>query len=113
MKKTYFKINVVIILMFAVLVSLCISNVNAINVQADSRVVYSGNTEQNDVCFMINVYQGNEYVKAIMSMIDLSCAPAWVTVDKDALKVTFERVPQREELDPEIKEQLVIEYYSK
>ena len=33
--------------------------------------------------------------------------------DKDALKVTFDRVPEREELDPEIKEQLVIEYYSK
>ena len=33
--------------------------------------------------------------------------------DKDALKVTFDRVPEREELDPEFKEQLVIEYYSK
>ena len=35
------------------------------------------------------------------------------SVDKDELKITFERIPQREELDPEIKEQLVIEYYSK
>ena len=57
--------------------------------------------------------KSNDYLKAVMSMIDLSCAPAWVTVDKDALKVTFDRVPEREELDPEIKEQLVIEYYSK
>ena len=57
--------------------------------------------------------RSNEYLKNVMSMIDLSCAPAWVTVDKDALKVTFDRVPEREELDPEIKEQLVIEYYSK
>ena len=57
--------------------------------------------------------RSNDYLKNVMSMIDLSCAPAWVTVDKDALKVTFDRVPEREELDPEIKEQLVIEYYSK
>ena len=57
--------------------------------------------------------KSNDYLKAVMSMIDLACAPAWVTVDKDALKVTFDRVPEREELDPEIKEQLVIEYYSK
>ena len=57
--------------------------------------------------------KSNDYLKATMSMIDLSCAPAWVTVDKDALKVTFDRLPEREELDPEIKEQLVIEYYSK
>ena len=56
--------------------------------------------------------RSNDYLKAVMSMIDLSCAPAWVTVDKEALKVTFDRVPEREELDPEFKEQLVIEYYS-
>ena len=48
-----------------------------------------------------------------MSAIDLSGVPSWLTVDKDELKITFERIPQREELDPEIKEQLVIEYYSK
>ena len=33
--------------------------------------------------------------------------------NKEALKITFDRIPEREELDPEIKEQLVIEYYSK
>ena len=38
---------------------------------------------------------------------------SWITVDAEALKVTFERIPQREELDPDFKEQLVIEYYSK
>ena len=48
-----------------------------------------------------------------MSTIDLSCAPAWMTVDAENLKITYDRVPEREELDPEIKEQLVIEYYSK
>ena len=46
-------------------------------------------------------------------MIDLPCGAAWMTVDKDALKITFDRIPEREELDPEMKEQLVIEYYSK
>ena len=55
----------------------------------------------------------SEYLKTVMSVIDLSCAPAWLTVDKDNLKITYERVPQREELDPDFKEQLVIEYYSK
>ena len=57
--------------------------------------------------------RSNEYLKTVMSMIDLTCAPSWVTVDAEALKITFDRIPQREELDPEIKEQLVIEYYSK
>lgn len=54
-----------------------------------------------------------DFVKSVIEMIDLACAPAWMTIDKAALKVTFDRVPEREELDPDIKEQLVIEYYSK
>ena len=57
--------------------------------------------------------KSSDFLKTVMSVIDLSCAPAWVTVDAEALKVTFDRVPAREELDPDFKEQLVIEYYSK
>ena len=54
-----------------------------------------------------------DFVKSVVSSIDMAIAPAWMTIDKDALKVTFDRIPEREELDPELKEQLVIEYYSK
>lgn len=54
-----------------------------------------------------------DFLKSVLELIDLACAPAWMTIDKAALKVTFDRIPEREELDPEIKEQLVIEYYSK
>ena len=54
-----------------------------------------------------------DFVKSVLSSIDMAIAPAWMTIDKDALKVTFDRIPEREELDPELKEQLVIEYYSK
>jgi len=53
------------------------------------------------------------FMKSVIEMIDMACAPAWMTIDKDALKITFDRVPEREELDLEMKEQLVIEYYSK
>lgn len=57
--------------------------------------------------------RSSEFIKNVTEMIDMACAPAWMTIDKDALKITFDRIPEREELDPEIKEQLVIEYYSK
>ena len=57
--------------------------------------------------------RSEKYVQNVIGMIDLACAPAWMTIDKDALKITFDRVPEREELDPDLKEQLVIEYYSK
>lgn len=54
-----------------------------------------------------------DFVKSVVSSIDMAIAPVWMTIDKDALKVTFDRIPEREELDPELKEQLVIEFYSK
>ena len=53
------------------------------------------------------------FVKNVMEQIDLALSYAWLTVDRNALSITFDRIPQREELDPEFKEQLVIEYYSK
>ncbi len=57
--------------------------------------------------------RSSEFLKNVTEMIDMACAPAWMTIDKEALKVTFDRIPEREELDPDFKEQLVIEYYSK
>ena len=57
--------------------------------------------------------KSNEFVKNVVESIDMSIAPAWMTIDKAAQKVTFDRIPEREELDPDFREQLVIEYYSK
>ena len=54
-----------------------------------------------------------EFVKNVIGQIDLALNYAWLTVDRNALSITFDRIPQREELDPEFKEQLVIEFYSK
>ena len=57
--------------------------------------------------------KSSSFMKTVTEMIDMPCDSAWMTIDKDALKITFDRIPEREEMDPEIKEQLVIEYYSK
>ena len=57
--------------------------------------------------------KSSAFIKTVIESIDLACAPAWMTIDRDSLKITFDRLPEREELDPEFKEQLVIEYYSK
>ena len=54
-----------------------------------------------------------QFIKSVIESIDLALTYAWITVDKNELKITFDRIPNREELDPEFKEQLVIEYYSK
>ncbi len=53
------------------------------------------------------------FIKSVIESIDLALNFAWINVDKDNLQITYDRVPNREEMDPEFKEQLVIEYYSK
>ena len=63
--------NLIIFVMFVVLTSVSFSNFKAVKVQADSRVVYAGNEQNNNVCFMVNVYQGNEYVKNILDILDI------------------------------------------
>ena len=55
----------------------------------------------------------NSFISTIVEGIDAVAAPAWMTVDKAAQKIVFDRIPERDELDPEFKEHLVIEYYSK
>jgi small subunit ribosomal protein S4 len=39
--------------------------------------------------------------------------PEWVSVDRDNLKATVDRVPMREEIPTIANEQLVVELYSK
>lgn len=56
--------------------------------------------------------KSSEFVKTVMEGFEIG-APAWMTVDTKTQKIVFDRIPEREELDPEFKEQLVIEYYSK
>ncbi len=57
--------------------------------------------------------KSSDFVKNVSEMIDMAINPAWLTIDKAEQKITYDRIPEREELDPEFREQLVIEYYSK
>lgn len=57
--------------------------------------------------------KSKELFKGLVEYVNSAVTPAWISTDKTALKVTFDRLPEREEMDPEFKEQLVIEYYSK
>ncbi len=39
--------------------------------------------------------------------------PEWINVEADARKVTIDQMPSREQIDTDIKEQLIVELYSK
>ena len=53
-------------------------------------------------------------MKAISESLESNItAPAFVTVDKENKKGTFVRVPERSEMNQEINESLVVEYYNR
>ncbi|HLS28030.1 MAG TPA: 30S ribosomal protein S4 [Opitutales bacterium] len=43
----------------------------------------------------------------------LRVVPAWLTLQEDTLRATVNRLPDREEIDPGVNEQLVVEFYSR
>ena len=98
MKKPHLIVNIVIVLMLSTLTILAINNSQAIHTQADSRVIYSGDENKNNVCFMINVYQGEEYVKNIMDILDIYnvkttffIGGSWAVKNVDLVKEIYTR----------------------
>lgn len=57
--------------------------------------------------------KSSDLIKDVVESVDLAAAPRWITIDKQNLKASLISFPEREDLDPNIKEQLIIEYYSK
>jgi len=98
LKKSRLKANIVIAIMLISLVGLAINNSKTLSVQADSRVIYAGDTEKNNVCFMINVYQGEEYVKNILDVLDVYnvkttffIGGSWAVKNIDLIKEIYTR----------------------
>lgn len=58
--------------------------------------------------------KSEKLIKEIIEAQSVAAAgPRWLNSDKSALKVRVESLPEREDLSANIKEQLIIEYYSK
>ena len=52
-------------------------------------------------------------MKASVEFAQTRSIPAWVSVDRDALRATVQALPTREQLTQPINEQLIVELYSK
>lgn len=98
MKKSVIITNLIIFAMFAVLIGMSASNSKALKVQADARVIYQGDEQKNNVSFMINVYQGNEYVLNMLDILDMYQAKAtffvggsWAVKNIDLVKEIYTR----------------------
>ncbi len=63
---------------------------------------------------VISVCEKSRNMKPIAESLDSNyTAPAFVNVDKEARKGTFVRLPERSELNQEINESLIVEYYNR
>jgi small subunit ribosomal protein S4 len=52
-------------------------------------------------------------VKTLISSMPEMPEPKWLSVDKLDMKIKILALPDREDMDPTVKEQLIVEYYSK
>jgi len=57
--------------------------------------------------------KSSELIKGIIETLPEIPEIKWLTVDKNKLKIKVNVLPEREDLDPSIKEHLIVEYYSK
>ena len=63
---------------------------------------------------VISVRDNAKNMQVIKDSLDSNyVAPAFVTVDKENMKGTFDRIPERSELNQEINESLIVEYYNR
>ncbi|MEE3488357.1 MAG: 30S ribosomal protein S4 [Bulleidia sp.] len=63
---------------------------------------------------VISVRDNAKSMQVIKDSLDSNyVAPAFVTVDKENMKGTFDRIPERSELNQEINESLIVEYYNR
>ena len=63
---------------------------------------------------VISVREGSRNMKSIAEALEANItAPAFIEVDKEDKKGTFVRLPERSELNQEINESLVVEYYNR
>jgi small subunit ribosomal protein S4 len=57
--------------------------------------------------------KAQERVKSAMELAEEIGMPDWVSVDSKKLEGTFKRVPERNDLPPDIDESLIVELYSR
>jgi len=75
--------------------------------------ISSFRTRPGDVISVHSSPKSQQVANRFLDATQGSPTPEWVTVDKDKLCVTVNRVPERDEMEPHVNEQLVVEYYSR
>ncbi|WP_438481519.1 30S ribosomal protein S4 [Oleiharenicola lentus] len=75
--------------------------------------IASYNAIQGDEIEMKNVNSSRQLATKAIEENRARVVPAWLTRNDEALKGTVTRLPTRDEMEPGINEQLIVEYYSR
>ena len=57
--------------------------------------------------------RSNDKMKAVVETWSARPVPMWMDVNKDGMTVKMDRYPNRDEIDLEVAEHLIVELYSK
>ena len=68
---------------------------------------------QGDEIEMKNINSSRQLATRAIEENRARVVPAWLTRNDEALKGTITRLPTRDEMEPSINEQLIVEYYSR
>ena len=83
-------------------------NVNGKRVDIPSYQVREG-----DVVAVNEKTRGSDKMKAIIETCGARPVPVWLDLNKETLEAKVVRMPNREDIDVDIQELLIVEYYSK
>ena len=70
-------------------------------------------TKEGDVVAICEKSRTSDKVKAVLEANGSRPTPLWVEVNRDAFEGKIVRMPAREDIDLEVQELLIVEYYSK
>ena len=66
-----------------------------------------------DVITVCEKSRGSEKIKAVIEANSARPVPAWTDVNRDAFSATVVALPNRDQIDAPVEEQLIVEFYSK
>lgn len=68
---------------------------------------------EGDVVSVNSGSRANEYFKIAAERLESVAVPNWLTVDREKLEGKVLALPTRQEIDADLNEQLIVEYYSR
>lgn len=82
--------------------------VNGVRVNIPSYLVSEG-----DIITVHEKSKSSVKIKSILETVGTRPIPVWLSFDKDSMQAKVERMPNRDEIDLEVEEHLIVELYSK